>query len=66
MRIQNFLIFEASNLMWPQEHRCSLKKAFICTLLKFDIQPFLFFNPCYIKRHYLRKYSAKRYILLIH
>jgi hypothetical protein len=40
MRIKNSQIFEASNLMWPQAHRCPLTRTFICTLFKFDVQVF--------------------------
>ena len=42
MSMQSFQIFEASNLMRPQTHRCFLKRAFIRTLLKFDVQIFLY------------------------
>ena len=35
MPIQNSQNIETSNLMWLQAHRCSLKSALVCTLLKF-------------------------------
>ena len=40
MGIRIFHIFESLNLMWPQAHQYSLKRGFICTILKFDIQNF--------------------------
>ena len=36
MYTQSFQVFKASSLMWPQAHRWSLKRAFMCALLKFD------------------------------
>ena len=36
----NFQIFESLTLMWPKAHQYSLKRAFICTIFKFDIQMF--------------------------
>ena len=38
--IQSFQSFEASNLTWPEAHQCFLKRVFLCTFLKFDVQIF--------------------------
>ena len=49
MRIQNF-----QNLMWLQAHRCFLKRAFICTLLKFNVQIFR-----YTLLYFFGRYTCK-------
>ena len=55
--IKSYQIFEASNLMW-HKHISTLKKAFICSLLKLGVQ-IVHYTLLYFHSEYACKLNPK-------
>ena len=65
---QSFQNFEASNLMWPEAHQCFLKRVFLCTFLKFDVQIFhytlIIFRWIYLQNEQKTEYKKVVHIIM--